>query len=154
MSVSHIGSVFLGDVQRQRLLSSSTPPSSPPPHIGTSSSPSPLQMAFIPEHSVADLDIDLVESPVAAAPSITPEMSIALRLRWLETLLFGSRPSAQENRNSSAADVRNNANLRRGVEDLQRRLEAVVQNSEGLKRFIDHCMLLNALYSVWLMFPL
>lgn len=132
----HIGSVFLGDVQRQRMLSTSTPPSSPPPNIGTSSSPSPLQMAFIPESaSVVDLDID-----DAAGPSVSPEMSLDLRLRWLETLLFGTRQDAQERRRSSQVQQsKSSTTLTRGAEDLQRKLEAIVQNSEGLKRFLDHC---------------
>lgn len=133
----HIGSVFLGDVQRQRILSTSTPPSSPPPHIGTSSTPSPLQMAFMPESLVADLDMDATASE--SGPKITPEVSLDLRLRWLETLLFGARSDIANRHPIRKPDAKGNTTLVRGVEDLQRRLDAVVQSSEGLKRFMDHC---------------
>jgi hypothetical protein len=99
-------------------------------------------MASIPESLVADLDIDgIVQSPVQAGPVITPEVSLDLRLRWLETLLFGARQGTQERpRSTQANDTRGNTTLKRGVEDLQRRLDMVVQNSEGLRRFMDYCM--------------
>lgn len=98
-------------------------------------------MASIPESFVADLDIDgLVDTPAGEAPKISPEVSLDLRLRWLETLLFGARQGAQERRRSTQVlDTKSSANLTRAVEDLQRRLDAIVQNSEGLKRFMDHC---------------
>ncbi|GJE90320.1 hypothetical protein PsYK624_064490 [Phanerochaete sordida] len=91
-------------------------------------------MAFIPESaSVVDLDID-----DTAGPSITPEVSLDLRLRWLETLLFGARQDAQERRTSQVPPGKSNATLARGAEEVQRRLETIVQNSEGLKRFLEH----------------
>lgn len=91
-------------------------------------------MAFIPESSsVVDLDID-----DAAGSSITPEVSLDLRLRWLETLMFGAKQDGQAQRGSQAQTSNSTPTLARGADDLKRRLEAIVQNSEGLKRFLEH----------------
>lgn len=136
----HIGSVFLGDVQRQRILSTSTPPSSPPPLSNYSSSPPVAPMSSLTHPELLD-DID--EEMQKPPSSMLPEISLDLRLRWLETLLFGARPvSVQQSRNnisSAKPDAKNHVPLVRGVEDLQRRLATIVHSSDGLKRFMDHC---------------
>lgn len=135
----HIGSVFLGDVQRQRILSTSTPPSSPPPLSTHSSSPPVAPMSSLTHPELLD-DID--EEMQKPPSSILPEISLDLRLRWLETLLFGAHPvSVQQSRKSvgsTTPDAKNHVPLVRGVEDLQRRLATIVHSSEGLKRFMDH----------------
>ncbi|OJT06049.1 hypothetical protein TRAPUB_3103 [Trametes pubescens] len=128
-----IGSVFLGDVQRHRLLSTSTPPSSPPPHLTTNGA----------LHSFSDVDLDDLDDrrpPTAAPPSISPMLSLELRLRWLETLLFGAKHDAPEQTAKAGAKVeklKDGDTLARRAEGLQRRLDSVVQNSDGLKRFVD-----------------
>ncbi|CDO68407.1 hypothetical protein BN946_scf184815.g54 [Trametes cinnabarina] len=130
-----IGSVFLGDVQRQRVLSSSTPPSSPPPHLTTNNGP---------PHSFSDVDIDDavdgINPSTAFPPSITPMLSLELRLRWLETLLFGAKHDALEQVSKAAAKgekLKEGDTLVRRAEDLQRRLDNVIQNSDSLKRFME-----------------
>ncbi|PSR76306.1 hypothetical protein PHLCEN_2v8538 [Hermanssonia centrifuga] len=124
--MSHIGSVFLGDVQRhQRILS--TPPSSPPPATSPHSFSSFQDPLDSPETMESHLKPD--------TPSISPEVSLDLRIRWLETLLFGAKQDAQERR---TPDPKNKASLVRRVEELQRKLSAIVQSSDGLKRFMDH----------------
>lgn len=130
-----IGSVFLGDVQRHRLLSTSTPPSSPPPHLTANGA----------LHSFSDVDLDDLDDgkpPTAAPPSISPMLSLELRLRWLETLLFGAKHDTPEQAAKAGAKVeklKDGDTLARRAEGLQRRLDSVVQNSDGLKRFVDRC---------------
>lgn len=120
-----IGSVFLGDVQRrQRLLSSSTPPSSPPPHKSSSAM-----------SSLYELDFDLPdEKPPLTAPTIPPELSLDLRLRWLETLLHGSRPEG-----TKTVELKNGDTLSRRADEIHRRMDGIVQGNEGLRKFMEHC---------------
>ncbi|KAI0642339.1 hypothetical protein C8Q79DRAFT_247025 [Trametes meyenii] len=128
-----IGSVFLGDVQRQRVLSSSTPPSSPPPHLNTNGA----------AHSFSDVDLDdtdVVTAPQQPPPAITPVLSLELRLRWLETLLFGAKHDAPDQSAKAGAKterLKDGETVARRAEELQRRLANVVQHSDGLKRFLD-----------------
>ncbi|KAI0741374.1 hypothetical protein C8Q80DRAFT_132354 [Daedaleopsis nitida] len=128
--MSAIGSVFLGDVQRHRHLSSSTPPSSPPPHHGTNAA-----------HSFSDLDdADEQTSPEAEAkpPSISPMLSLELRLRWLETLLLGAKHDELASKPGAKVDkLKDGETLARRAEDLQRRLDGIAQSNDALKRFMD-----------------
>ncbi|KAI0925049.1 hypothetical protein AcW2_005746 [Taiwanofungus camphoratus] len=129
---THIGSVFLGDVQRrQRLLSSSTPPSSPPPHL----SPSSMMSSF---HDL-DFDIPKETRPNVTRPTVPPELSLDLRLRWLETLLYGSRSDGHERKDRpKGPELKSGDTLTRRAEELQRKLDSVVQSNEGLRKFMDH----------------
>ncbi|OCH85254.1 hypothetical protein OBBRIDRAFT_815148 [Obba rivulosa] len=126
-----VGSVFLGDVQRHRLLSSpSSPPSSPPPHF------SPSVMS-----SFHDLDLELHDepTPMTSARSIPPVLSLDLRLRWLETLLFGARPESGERRDSARGHALREADtLARRTEELRRRIDSIMQGNEGLRKFMEH----------------
>jgi len=157
------GSVFLGDVQRHRILSTSTPPSSPPP----TASPSATSFSVSIEaarKSFEDIDDDTEEyightenmnemdevvkgemvgvtvtvtvggggGGGGPAPEIPPALSLDLRVRWLETLVYGTKPGAKADNNN------HNKTLLRGVEELQRRLDGIVHSSEGLRRFMDH----------------
>ncbi|KAH9928781.1 hypothetical protein B0H21DRAFT_119357 [Amylocystis lapponica] len=121
-----IGSVFLGDVQRHRLLSSSTPPSSPPPTM------SPSAMS-----SLYELDFDLPDEvrPRVDQPTIPPELSLDLRLRWLETLLFGARQSGEK---AHGHELKNGDTLARRAEELQRKMDGIVQSNDGLRKFMEH----------------
>lgn len=130
LNMSAIGSVFLGDVQRHRVLSSSTPPSSPPPHLGTNAA-----------HSFSDLDdADEHKSPEAKPPSISPMLSLELRLRWLETLLLGAKHDELAAKPGARADkLKDGETIARRVEDLQRRLDGIALSNDALKRFMDRC---------------
>ena len=79
---------------------------------------------------------DPQQSTTPPPPKISPEVSLDLRIRWLETLLYGSK---QDVKTTRAPDTKNSTTLVRGVEELQQRLSAIVQTNEGLKRFVDHC---------------
>lgn len=131
-----IGSVFLGDVQRHRILSTSTststPPSSPPPHL--TMSPSALNQFFDLSNSTQDLPREAPGPP----PSVSPEVSLDLRIRWLETILFGAKQDTKD-KQKALGNLRTHDSLVRGVEDIRRRLDTVVQSSEGLRRFMSHC---------------
>lgn len=121
MSAVNIGSVFLGDRRNRLLSSSSTPPASPSPPAmaGSFSAVQPLQSA-------------------EAASAIEPAMSLELRLRWLEAILWGVRQDARD-RKGKDKELKNGETLLRASEDLQRRLNGVMRNNDGLKRFVDHC---------------
>ncbi|EIN09645.1 hypothetical protein PUNSTDRAFT_66122 [Punctularia strigosozonata HHB-11173 SS5] len=70
-------------------------------------------------------------APVSFPPTIDPALSLELRLRWLEALLFGVH-----DRKGKAPELRRGETLLRKAEELQRRLDALVENNDGLKRFV------------------
>lgn len=142
--MSSYGSVFLGDVQRHRILSTSTPPSSPPADLSPASQTfSQVQLDTIDDmDNVLEIEPGLVAETLPETqqqeqeqppPTIPPALSMDLRIRWLETLVYGAKQQGAK------GHERHNATLMRGVEELQRRLEGIVHSSEGLKRFMDHC---------------
>lgn len=136
---SPIGSVFLGDVQRLRLLSTSTPPSSPPPHISP-----PIK----PQMSVHDVDFEVVDKPreESKKPSaISPALSLDLRIRWLETLLYGARQEGTERKH---VEAKSGESLARRAEELQRKLVDILGTNDGLRRFMEHCKCNRALFVV------
>ncbi|KAH9921680.1 uncharacterized protein BXZ73DRAFT_104299 [Epithele typhae] len=142
--MSAIGSVFLGDVQRLRHLSTSTPPSSPPPHGAPAA------------HTFSDADLDMDEraevgarpavipahASMVATAAISPALALELRLRWLETLLFGAKHDAGEAAGAQRSEkdkekLKDGETLARRADDLQRRMNGVAQSSDALKRFMD-----------------
>jgi hypothetical protein len=125
--MSPIGSVFLGDVQRHRVLSSSTPPSSPGPPI------SPLSSA--PASFPRD---DQVPIRKDQAPVIDPMLSLQLRLRWLEALLYGVRPPVAKD-TTKGKYLQKGETLLRTARQIQLRLDALVENNDSLRKFIEHC---------------
>ncbi|KAM5544246.1 hypothetical protein V8D89_001906 [Ganoderma adspersum] len=134
--MSHIGSVFLGDVQRHRHLSTSTPPSSPPPNATVG----PGATYSFSDVDLDDTDGDKPPRSQPAPPSISPALSLELRLRWLETLLFGARHDPQDQSGKGgvkAEKLKDGETLTRRAEDLQRRLDGVAQSNDALKRFMD-----------------
>ncbi|RDB20846.1 hypothetical protein Hypma_012052 [Hypsizygus marmoreus] len=136
---THIGSVFLGDFQRHRILSSSsaTPPSSPPP----SSPPSSIS-AFFP-HPMPANHHDPTPPKPPPHPTIDPELALDLRLRWLEAILLGVKQDYSSARDRKGKEREKPYELSHGetlcriTEDLQRRLDAVVEGNDGLKRFMS-----------------
>ena len=109
---AQIGSVFLGDVQRHRILSP-TPPSSPDP-VPTKK--------FVPAKQ---------SSTSQKPPTITPELSLELRLRWLEALLYGVRPKDKS--------LEKGETLLRNAQQIKKRLDDLVQNNDSLRKFMDQC---------------
>ena len=109
---TQIGSVFLGDVQRQRILSP-TPPSSPDPTA---------TKKFVPTKQ---------SSTLQKPPAISPELSLELRLRWLEALLYGVK---QKDKPLAKGET-----LLRNAQQIQKKLEDIVQNNDSLRKFMGQC---------------
>ncbi|KAF9006172.1 hypothetical protein BDQ17DRAFT_1389735 [Cyathus striatus] len=68
---------------------------------------------------------------------IDPELALELRLRWLEAIVLGVKQDAKA-KAREVEHLRHGETLVRLVEDLQRRLNAIVEGNEGLKKFMDH----------------
>ncbi|KDQ51048.1 hypothetical protein JAAARDRAFT_199436 [Jaapia argillacea MUCL 33604] len=129
--MSHIGSVFLGDVQRSRILSSSTPPTSPRPTI----SPPPRHHTISP---ISAFERDTPPRPIIP-PTIDPAQSLELRIRWLEALVYGVRQDAPGRKGKEKGpELRNGETLVRRAEEVQTKLNGVVEGNDGLQRFMDH----------------
>lgn len=72
---------------------------------------------------------------------IDPALSLELRLRWLEAILLGVRQDAKDRRGKEKLNqLQDGETLIKLAEDAQRRLESSVENNDGLKRFMDHCV--------------
>lgn len=71
---------------------------------------------------------------------VQPILSLELRLRWLEALLLGVRQDVKGGKGKEKVQgLKHGETIVRLAEDVQRRLEGVVESNEGLKRFMDHC---------------
>ncbi|KAL0953732.1 hypothetical protein HGRIS_004923 [Hohenbuehelia grisea] len=160
--MSAIGSVFLGDIQRYRTLSSpanSTPPSSPPPPLSATSitnmaaltaspplsahpPPEPSEASLLPSPAATVGQSSSTAPVIAPPPSIDPELSLELRLRWLEAILFGIKQEAYGLRDGKGKeremDVLQGETLVRTAQDIQRKLSSAVEGNDALKRFMDH----------------
>lgn len=144
-----LGSVFLGDAHQYRLFPT-TPPTSPPP-IGDSPLRIQQQALRLPNTSYMSEIDDIDSSPqehitplppeAEVIPSISPELSLELRLRWLEALLFGVRQElARESRGNRKPDeTAKKATLLRRAEEIQQNLNSVIQSHEGIRKFMDRC---------------
>ncbi|KAJ6581505.1 hypothetical protein B0H19DRAFT_509551 [Mycena capillaripes] len=128
-----IGSVFLGDQKRRRVLSSTasnstgTPPSSPPP--------TSMSTVF----SAMPLSPTIPETQSKNSPSvIEPALSLELRLRWLEAILLGVKQDTRDRKGKERESLTHGETLIRAAEDLQKRLTGIVNSNDGLKRFMDH----------------
>lgn len=75
--------------------------------------------------------------PISPPQPIAPELSLDLRIRWLETILHGAKQDMKDRQVFRTNDPKF-ASLVRRVEDLQRRLDGIVQSSDGVRRFMDH----------------
>ena len=69
-------------------------------------------------------------------PVISPALSLDLRIRWLETLLYGARQEGMERKHVQA---KSGESLTRRAEELQHKLDEVLQANDGLRRFMEHC---------------
>jgi len=176
--MSALGSVFLGDVQRHRILSS-TPPSSPPLN-GEAPAASSEHLEDVLESldgtespaktstSPTDPTRTRADQPHAAPTTIDPVLSLELRLRWLEALLLGVRQ--HDARGGSGRDTNKDYSktttttteltkplggsqtLVRLAADVQRRLDHIVESNEGLKKFMyqydQHARLLTPAFAL------
>ncbi|KAF5350192.1 hypothetical protein D9758_007824 [Tetrapyrgos nigripes] len=154
MSVN-IGSVFLGDSKRTRLLSStsnSTPPSSPPASASVSmaevlsalpspTSPRPPENAESISHSFPIEGSKAQTQTHEPPPVIDPEVSLELRLRWLEAIVWGvkGKNTAGEKQLAKAKllELGQGDTVARAASNLQRRLDAIVERNDSLKRFMN-----------------
>lgn len=134
-----LGSVFVGDIQRHRMLSANTPPASPPPG-GLSQSPTAMSSVFAAQMQADGSTSSLSSArvpPVTATeplkkPNISPELSLELRLRWLEAILLGVKED------ESAKDKKKRKPLVKETEDIQKRLQTAVEANDVLKKFMEH----------------
>ncbi|KAI0260092.1 hypothetical protein BC834DRAFT_902306 [Gloeopeniophorella convolvens] len=144
-----IGSVFLGDVQRNRLRSSgstpgSTPPSSPPPAITTTQGMMqplpPSILEFDPEVDALPPQMAVPPQPAPAPqPPLAPAQSLELRVRWLEALLYGvkaedtlARPGERH------ASLKRGDTVARAAERAQRRLGDLAGAHDPVRKFLAH----------------
>ena len=122
---SIIGSVFLGDRHRVRSTSSksTTPPSSPP---GTAISA--IFPGFPPQSP----------PPMTNQKGIDPAMALEIRLRWLEAIVYGVRKGKEPEKRG---ELKYGETLSRVTDNLQHQLQSVVENHDGLKKFMSSCKL-------------
>ncbi|KAG1860725.1 hypothetical protein DFJ58DRAFT_726001 [Suillus subalutaceus] len=166
--MSAIGSVFLGDWQRHRIISSTPPPSSPPPsqlvhQMSVASASQSLEELMEPlddvqselsaEQPTATVTPLTQLEPSTAPPAIDPALSLELRLRWLEALLLGVRQDARDRKGKDKVpELKHGETLIRLAEDVQRRLDNVIQSNDGLQRFMSkydlHAHLLTAAFAL------
>ena len=80
----------------------------------------------------------MLESPNLSLPTtIDPALALGLRIRWLEALMIGVKPEGHEKEDPHQA--KSGESLARMAEDVQKKLDAIVERNEGLKRFMNHC---------------
>ena len=104
---------------------------SPPPPSHTPPPTSPLRATYQPQPQPP-----LPPPPEKAhATVIDPVLSLELRLRWLEAILLGVKQNTRRN------DLKHNETLVRAADDIQRRLNTIVEGNEGLKKFVQNCTL-------------
>ena len=117
-----LGSVFLGDAVRHRAYSPTI--SSPP----TSPAPAPVSGT----------------KPLGSSrTAIDPELSLELRIRWLECLLHGVRQETKRTKGRKSAGTNERDESKKGemlvlkAEEVQRKLDRIVQGNDGLRKFMD-----------------
>lgn len=150
--MANIGSVFLGDVQRNRLRSSgstpgSTPPSSPPPTSLPSrgaihSLPTPTSDSAFPGsvHS---------QEKFIPPPHLAPTQSLELRVRWLEAILYGAKhDELLAGLRDRQPELRRGETLIRAAEHAQRRMNEIASAYDVLRRFFGHCESFPSLFPV------
>lgn len=142
--MANIGSVFLGDVQRNRLRSSgstpaSTPPSSPPPISLTSRGATHSPTATTTSDPAVP-DSILEQGKPALQPHLAPEQSLELRVRWLEAILYGAKyEEPLAGLRERKPGLKRGETLVRAAEHAHRRMNDIASNYDVLRRFIGHC---------------
>ncbi|KAG6879247.1 hypothetical protein C0992_004241 [Termitomyces sp. T32_za158] len=134
--MANIGSVFLGDNVRHRMLSNSShtsPPSSTPP-----SSPPPSAISAVFPRGLSQSSPSLQAQSNQLTTSIDPRLALDLRLRWLEALLVGVGVSGGNvsKTGRKSTEEAHTPSLCRAAGDLQQRLDVIVASNDGLRRFL------------------
>ncbi|KAF9499662.1 hypothetical protein BDN71DRAFT_1383799 [Pleurotus eryngii] len=114
----------------------------PPPTQSNPASPS----ASHTKETETFASFSLPPEPPVVAPTIDPELSLELRLRWLEALILGTKYDHKGKETEPAGTVagstrnelKQGETLVRAVEDIQKSLNLAVENNDGLKKFMDH----------------
>jgi len=70
-------------------------------------------------------------------PVIDPVLSLELRLRWLEAILLGVKPDSRD-RKGKEEKLGNAETISRAAEEIQQRLNTVVDGNDGIKKFMEH----------------
>ncbi|KAG1808707.1 uncharacterized protein BJ212DRAFT_1484949 [Suillus subaureus] len=127
--MSAIGSVFLGDFQRHRIISSTPPPSSPPPgQLGHQ-----MSSELSAEQPTAAVTPLTQLEPSTAPPVIDPD-------------------ARDRKGKDKVPELKHGETLIRLAEDVQRRLDNVIQSNDGLQRFMSkydlHAHLLTAAFAL------
>jgi hypothetical protein len=131
LSMANIGSVFLGDTKRLRsMATTSTPPTSPPAIISQHNTGQSAHSAMGPLPSPVLSTLPPREEKLPKT-TIEPEMSLELRLRWLEAIVYG----VKERKESKAKKEP----LARAAQQLQSQLNTIVDGNESLRRFMNQC---------------
>ncbi|TDL18889.1 hypothetical protein BD410DRAFT_774448 [Rickenella mellea] len=148
-----LGSVFVGDASRTRSLASnspsSTPPTSPKRQSGSNPPSSPLHFKSGPEKSsVLMASGSTLATPAAPPPPpIDPELSLELRIRWLEALLLGVKQDGKEKKGKVKDGGGDGDTLVRRTEIIQRKVQSIVEANDGLRKFMErydqHAQILN-----------
>ena len=113
-----LGSVFLGDAQRNRVLSSPTSPPMSPNASTKLKEPTPVP--------------------------IDPRLSLELRIRWLEVLLLGVKHDAfgKKSKVQEKVEAKHDGDtLVLRAEEVQKKLDNIVEGNDGLRKFIERCTL-------------
>lgn len=77
----------------------------------------------------------------AQAAVIDPMLSLQLRLRWLEALLYGVRAEPKDRTKDKS--LRKGETLLRSAQQIQTRLDALVESNDSLRKFMEHCTCLS-----------
>ncbi|KAI6126408.1 hypothetical protein EV401DRAFT_1854789 [Pisolithus croceorrhizus] len=81
---------------------------------------------------------NLIPNPTQLPASIDPVLSLELRIRWLEALLVGVRQDLRERRGrDKLSDLKDGETLIRLAENVQHRLNGVIESNDSLKRFMN-----------------
>lgn len=137
--MANIGSVFLGDSKRIRVLSGSTPPSSPPASAMMSgvlsNLPSPTSASQDPAPAPQGGSPSAVPTRGDSIPKaeIEPELALELRIRWLEALVLGVNATST----GKGHGLKQTESLIRSANELQKSLNNVVERNDELKRFVS-----------------
>lgn len=73
---------------------------------------------------------------------IDPELSLELRIRWLEVLLLGVKQAKPAQDFEKGIERRDGESLVLSAEAIQKKLDDIVESNDGLRKFMDRCMFL------------
>jgi hypothetical protein len=141
MTAKPIGSVFLGDVLRNRFT---TPPSSPPPDKVITDSIDAITSP--PRETTRPTTTAGPPEPLPPPPDIDPETSLALRILWIEAVLYGPKSASGEG-DKKTPNLKPGHTLLGDAHDFQSRLDALVSGHDGLRQFVARCTFRDLTFS-------